>query len=269
MTTESEWHTFSEVPSENVATSAEPDRRTRKRAAKRNDLLDLALELSERLGVEGVTMAALAEAADYAPASLYTYFPSRSALIAAMQQRALHTLGGVAESTLQAWDLAAAARPDPLAPEPAALARLWVFSDLFLVAPESHAREFRLQQQLLATPKVQEANDAATVVPAAMSVLDRPRRLLADAVAAGALDPHDAGADPVDGLLDGDLLRTFVWVTALNGGLQIDDLGIGVPTTGATLGHELTRALLAGWGADATALTTARLASDHWVADHL
>lgn len=258
------------MPSKNGGASTvdgttEPDRRTRKRAAKRNDLLDLALELSERLGVEGVTMAALAEAADYAPASLYTYFPSRSALIAALQQRALHTLGGVAESTLQAWDLDAGARAEPLAPTVGALARLWVFSDLFLAAPESHAREFRLQQQLLATPKVQEANDAATVVPAAMSVLDRPRRLLADAVGAGALDPSAA----TDGLLDGDLLRTFVWVTALNGGLQVDDLGIGVPTTGATLGHELTRALLRGWGADPEALAAARTASDHWVADHL
>lgn len=262
------------MPSENVDTSihdasTEPDRRTRKRAAKRNDLLDLALDLSERLGVEGVTMAALAEAADYAPASLYTYFPSRSALVAAMQQRALHTLGGVAESTLQAWELEAGARPDPLPGEVAALARLWVFSDLFLAAPESHAREFRLQQQLLATPKVQEANDAATVVPAAMSVLDRPRRLLADAVAAGALAAHEPGTSPVDTLLDGDLLRTLAWVTALNGGLQLDDLGIGVPTTGAALGHELTRALLHGWGADPDALAAARTASDHWVADHL
>ena len=257
------------MPSENVDTSVEPDRRTRKRAAKRNDLLDLALDLSERLGVEGVTMAALAEAADYAPASLYTYFPSRSALVAALQQRALHTLGGVAESTLQAWDLDAAARPEPLGGDVAALARLWVFSDLFLAAPESHAREFRLQQQLLGTPKVQEADDAATVVPAAMSVLDRPRRLLAEAVAAGALDPHRTGSAPADGLLDGDLLRTFVWVTALNGGLQVDHLGIGVPTTGATLGHELTRALLRGWGAHPDALAAARTATDHWVADHL
>ena len=41
--------TFSDVPSEIVDTSVEPDRRTRKRAAKRNDLLDLALELSERV----------------------------------------------------------------------------------------------------------------------------------------------------------------------------------------------------------------------------
>lgn len=256
------------MPSETVDTSPEPDRRTRKRAARRNDLLDLALDLSERLGVEGVTMAALAEAADYAPASLYTYFPSRSALVAALQQRALHTLGGVAESTLQAWDLDAAARPEPLGGDVAALARLWVFSDLFLAAPESHAREFRLQQQLLGTPKVQEADDAATVVPAAMSVLDRPRRLLADAVAAGALAPHEPGT-AADGLLDGDLLRTFVWVTALNGGLQVDDLGIGVPTTGATLGHELTRSLLRGWGARPDALAAARAASDHWVAHHL
>lgn len=257
------------MPSETVERSVEPDRRARKRAARRDDLLDLALELSERLGVEGVTMAALAEAADYAPASLYTYFPSRSALVAAMQQRALHTLGGVAESTLQAWDLEHGGREPAPRPEVAALARLWVFSDLFLVAPESHPREFRLQQQLLATPNVQEAGDAATVVPAAMSVLDRPRRLLADAVTAGALQAPATTTDPTESPLDGDLLRTLAWVTALNGGLLLDGLGTGVPTTGATLGHELTAALLRGWGADPHHLADARAATAGWVAAHL
>ena len=83
------------MPSENVRTT-EPDRRTRKRVARRDALLDLAADLVEREGVDGVTMAALAEAADYAPASLYTYFPSRSALLAALQQRALATLAEVA-----------------------------------------------------------------------------------------------------------------------------------------------------------------------------
>ena len=73
------------MPSENVATTV--DRRTRKREARRDALLDLADELVEQHGVGGVTMAALAEAADYAPASLYTYFPSRSALLAALHPR--------------------------------------------------------------------------------------------------------------------------------------------------------------------------------------
>ncbi len=258
------------MPSEIVdASAATVDRRTRKRDARRRDLLDLALDLSEELGVEGVTMAALAEAADYAPASLYTYFPSRSALVASMQTRALNLLGAEAESTLQAWDLAVAARPDPLDPEPAALARLWVFGDLFLAAPDAHPREFRLQQQLLASPNAETAQDAATVVPAAMSVLDRPRRLLADAVTAGALEPPPPATDPLDHPLDGDVLRTLAWVTALNGALLIDRLDTGVPTSGAVLGAELTRALLRGWGADPTHLDAARTLCAGWVADQL
>lgn len=213
-------------------------------------------------------MTALAEAADYAPASLYTYFPSHSALVASMQSRALILLGAVAESTLQQWDLGVSARPDPVRPTVAALARLWVFGDLFLLAPDTHRREFRLQQQLLASPNAETPQDAATVLPAAMSVLDRPRRLLADAVAAGALDAAAPAIDPIQQPLDGDVLRTFAWVTALNGALLIDGLDTGVPTTGAVLGAEITRALLRGWGADPTDIDEARTLSQGWVADH-
>ena len=79
---------------------APTDRRGRKRAARRARLLDLAAEIVEDAGVAGLTMAALAEAADYAPASLYTYFASRSALVAAVQERALVSLGAVAERHL-------------------------------------------------------------------------------------------------------------------------------------------------------------------------
>ena len=144
--------------------------------------MGLAAELVERDGVDGLTMAALAEAADYAPASLYTYFGSRSALLAALQRQALATLGDVAEQHARRWDdhlartslSGATATPDDVA----ALARLWAFSDRFLAAPGEHPREFRLQQQLLVTPGAEETVDAASVVPAAMGVLDLPRRLL-------------------------------------------------------------------------------------------
>ena len=127
------------MPSENIRTSTPPaepgDRRTRKRRARRDALLEIAAELVERDGVAGVTMAALADAADYAPASLYTYFASRSALLAALQQRALEALADVAEEALGRWDADLSAR-DGVADDVAALARLWAFSDLFLAAPE-------------------------------------------------------------------------------------------------------------------------------------
>jgi AcrR family transcriptional regulator len=240
------------VPSENVPTSthrAEPDdRRTRKRRARRDALLEIAAELVERDGVAGVTMAALAEAADYAPASLYTYFPSRSALLAALQQRALQSLAEVARSARSRWDAELSAQ-EGVGADVAALTRLWAFSDLFLAAPEQHPREFRLQQELLVTPGAEDTADAASVVPSAMVVLDVPRSLLASAAQLGVLDAGVALVDPVGSPIEPSLARTFAWVVALNGALMVDGLRTGLPATGPALGTEITGSLLRGWGA--------------------
>lgn len=244
------------MPSENVPASAEPDRRTRKREARRAGLLDLAADIVERHGIDGLTMAALAEAADYAPASLYTYFPSRSALVSALQRQALEVLGGVADAHLAAVDRALAGAG--AAAEPAALGRLLAFAHLFLSTPEHHARELRLQQALLVTPGTTETDDVWSVVPVAMAVLERPRRLLAAAVEVGALAPHAPVADPLDQPLDGALVRTLSWIVALNGALLVDGIGAGLPTTGAQLGEEITDSLLRGWGADPAHLAAAR-----------
>jgi AcrR family transcriptional regulator len=252
------------VPSENVAASESPDRRSRKRAARRDHLLDLAADLVERDGVGGVTMAALAEAADYAPASLYTYFPSRSALVAALQERALRRLTEVGASARGGWDTALDEMPATPSPDVAALARLWAFSDLFLAAPELHPREFRLQQQLLVTADIEHVEDAASVVPAAMGVLELPRQLLAEAERSAALAPCPPAADPLGQPLDGALARTLAWVVALNGALLVDGLATGVPVTGAVLGEQLTGTLLRGWGAPAEHLAAARDLSRAW-----
>lgn len=256
------------MPSENVAPSllaSEPpssDRRGRKRAARRARLLDLAADIVEESGVTGLTMAALAEAADYAPASLYTYFGSRSALVAAVQERALVSLGAVAERHLAATaELVAAAGVEP---EEAALARLCAFADLFLAAPQRHPHEFRLQQELLVTRGVEDVEDAGRVVPAAMGVLDAPRRLLEAAAEVGALGQQDPVADPLGQPVELTVARTLAWVVALNGALLTDGLLTGMPTTGAALGTHLTDALLVGWGASPARLAAARSLSASW-----
>lgn len=232
------------------------DRRARKRAARRDHLLDVALDLVDGHGVDGLTMAALAEAADYAPASLYTYFPSRSALVAAVQERALHVLAQVGRASVASWDeaLTSADEPEPVRQ----LARLLAFAELFLAAPERYRREFRLQQQLLVTPGVEDVADAGAVVPAAMAVLAVPQGLLAEAARAGALRPDDPVADPLHAPVDPAFARTIAWVVAMNGALLVDGLVIGLATTGAALGRQLTDALLVAWGADPDHLDAAR-----------
>ncbi len=247
--------TFSDVPSENddlaptLIHQTSPDRRTRKRDARREHLLDLAADIVEDAGVDGLTMAALAQAADYATASLYTYFASRSALLAALQQRALLVLHDLAEQRLAQWQ-AALRRATPMPTDQvASLAMLWAFSDLFLSAPQTHPREFRLQQQLLVNAGAENTADAAGVVPVAMLVLDVPRRLLAAAITSGALHPQPPTSNPLEESLEGSLVRTFAWVLGLNGALMADRLSTGLPTTGAALGEVLTQGLLQGWGA--------------------
>jgi AcrR family transcriptional regulator len=254
------------VPSENVVTTETgetTDRRARKREARRDHLLDLALDIVDEHGVDGLTMAALAEAGDYATASLYTYFASRSALLAALQERALVVLGRVAEAGAARWDDALAGDPDATSAV-AALARLCAFSDLFLAAPSHHRREFRLQQQLLVAPGAEDAADATNVVPFALHVLGVPQRLLAEAVEAGALRADEPVADPIGGEVEASFVRTLAWVVALNGALLTDGLITGMPTTGALLGSQLTDALLAGWGADPADLAAARTRSARW-----
>ncbi len=253
-----EGSTFSEVPSENVIDTAAPDRRGRKRAARRDVLLDLADDLVAESGVDGLTMTALAERADYAPASLYTYFASRSELLATLQERALRHLAAVGEAHLRSWDAdltgaeRTAATPGPVA----ALARLWGFADVFLSAPEQHPREFALQQQLLISADAEDPPDAARVVPAALAVLDIPRRLLADAVECGSL-ARDA-SDPEQ------MVRTLTWIAAMNGTLLTDRVRTGLAVPSRVIGESLVAALLVGWGARPDLNEDARLISLRW-----
>ena len=240
------------------------DRRQRKRQERRDALLDRAADLVEERGVGGLSMAALAEAADYATASLYTYFPSRTALVAALQERALRVLVDVGEVHFAAWQAVSGPAPSSRQRRVDALARLWGFAHLFLTAPEHHPREFRLQQEMLVAPVAEEDGASDAVIILAMTVLDLPRRLLASAAEVRALDPErelrNAAGDPVDG----PMARTLTWVTAMNGALLIDRLAVGAPVPGVVLGHEQTLGLLRGWGADPQLLDEAEAVAGRW-----
>lgn len=69
-------------------------RRERKKEEMRQRILDIAVGLFERDGFEAVTMEGIAEQADVAKATLYSYFPLKEAMLTGWMQR--HT-AGVAE----------------------------------------------------------------------------------------------------------------------------------------------------------------------------
>jgi len=242
--------TFSEVLSENVVV----DRRGRKRAARRDALIDLAGQIVAAGGVQSLTMTSLAQAADYAPASLYTYFPSRSALIATLQEEALVRLSAAARSAVEGWDvdlrMLGVAGDDP----GGSLARLWAFNDLLVRAPEEHPRDFALQQELLVAVDAETDADAARVVPSAMAVLDVPRLLLVRAAGVGAITTEP----------DEQVGRTLAWVAAINGALLAGRVRSGLAVGPTSLAESITRSLLIGWGAPVDLVDSARVLALRW-----
>ncbi|WTW94197.1 TetR/AcrR family transcriptional regulator [Streptomycetaceae bacterium NBC_01309] len=72
-----------------AATPAGPvgDRRSRRRAETREEILDIALDLMTEEGVAGLSLAAVARRLGIRPPSLYKYFPSRHAVYDALFRR--------------------------------------------------------------------------------------------------------------------------------------------------------------------------------------
>lgn len=217
-------------------------RRERRRDARRTEFLAAARAVAEADGLGALTVKGLAHRLDCAVGTMYTYFPSKGALLAALQADAIEALG--------AAYAAAADRLEPvladLDPADRALARLVAFGRFVLVAERRMPEEFHLQQQLLVAAGM-EPEHVAEVVPVAFALLARPQGLLADAVAHEAL----AAGDGFD--------RTVTWVAAVNGVLLLD--GVQGADAGLfdtrLLADRLTLDLLAGWGADRVRLDRA------------
>ncbi len=67
---------------------------------KRDRILDAGLKLSLALGVRGTTMEALAQEAGIAKPTLYSYFPDKHAVYAAIVQRLFNDLEGLVAAAL-------------------------------------------------------------------------------------------------------------------------------------------------------------------------
>jgi len=68
-------------------------RQQRRRQERVNELLDAAMAIALEEGLEKLTIARIAKKLDAAVGALYRYFPSKDALIAGMQNRAIEAFG--------------------------------------------------------------------------------------------------------------------------------------------------------------------------------
>lgn len=215
------------------------DRRERARRARQRRILAAADALIAEEGLAGVTMQRVADRLDCAVGTLYLYFPSKSALVAALQGEAIETLRTSYEAARHGWDeyLADAGLEADLA----SLVLLAAFGGHWVAASVVFADEFHLQRALLADKVDFAATEAVRdVLPVLGRLLDHPAGLLAAAAASGVLTPEDPQA------------RALRWIAALNGVLLLDHLA---PVDrhlfrAQHLARMLTHDLLTGWGAD-------------------
>lgn len=222
-------------------------RRARHRIERHGELLAAAMRLVFADGVEGLTMQRLAQEVDCAVGSVYTYFPSKSALIAELQRAAIEVLDDSC-AAFEARFHREVGRSGT-APEVRSLAliigyaRFWV--DTFDTFPE----EARLMQRLMSdTSRAVADEDVSRVLPVALRLLDRVRTALVAAAEGGAVDAGDA------------LQRTVVLAASLNGVLLLGHIARVDPELfdPGRQAQVLVRDLLRGWGADEDALQAAR-----------
>jgi AcrR family transcriptional regulator len=215
------------------------DRRERARDKRRAMFLAAAGRVIDTEGLGGVTIKAVAEQADCAVGTIYTYFPSKAALIAALQAQAVETLRASLANAEPGWS--AYGDESGLDEVTAVLVGLIAFSGFMTAASVVFADEFGLQRALL-SQKVEltsrdETRDALAVV----------HRFVAPAVEMLDAAVQREVIEPAN-----NIERVVVWITALNGVLLVDNL--------AALDRHLFRAphlarmltwdLLTGWGAD-------------------
>lgn len=220
------------------------ERTSRKRETKTETILDAAMELLGRDGVDGLTLQAVAAELGLVTTALYRYFPSKNALLAALQRRTVTALHGRLRAVVH--DLGRTHESEP--PRVRALLPIVALPSFYAEARLAMPEAFRMLMTMLGDPRPMLADeDAQRTAPLLGAMLAEVGALFVHAAGVGALPPGDAAEQTL-----------VVWAT-LQGVMSLGKLGRFDPRLGATdaLGHAALSALLRGWGADAAALDRA------------
>lgn len=226
-------------------------RKSSPRAQRREEtttrLAESALGIVTREGLEALTMQRLASELGYAVGALYRYFPSKDALLLAVQRRVLEVLAADLADARAKMD-AHLARSRTVTPRVAALSQLLAASRVYATWREKRPAHFGLLARFLGDPAPLVSIEAAMpAVPALLELFGAVPALFDAAHEAGALEHGDARR------------RTLVLWGGLSGALSLGKLNrYGVEALRSSeLARELERALFVGWGADHDELSEA------------
>lgn len=223
--------------------------RERNRLARHRAYLRAALHIVFEEGLDSLTMQRLAEVVGASVGSVYTYFPSKGALVAEVQREAIERLGASA-LVLGADVERAVAGEDPAV---ARVAPIVAFGRFWLTAARTYPEEMQLLLLLLSdVSEAVPAEEGGRVVPAALRLLGLAEAALAAAGEAGDLDAGDSWA------------RTISLGASLTGCVQLAVVERWDPDllSPSAAGRSVLDALLRGWGADPGTLGRAHVVVD-------
>lgn len=220
-------------------------RRARNRRERERAYLDAAMDIAGREGVRALTMQRLADATGAAVGTVYTYFPSKGALVAELQRESIERL---TRSYHHTRDRSGAILADWKDPKAEAVARLLVFGRFWIASADALPHESRFLHSLIG--EVEETVPPEEFHRVAPVALDLLKEAAGEVVAAGAV-----GAIEVDDPMD----VVIRWAAALTGVLLTTNLAPLNPRAfdGRRLAPVLQRDLLAGWGAPRDLVTRA------------
>lgn len=238
-------------------------RRARSRVARHDQLMTAAMEIVAAEGVDGLTMMSVADRVGCAVGTIYTYFDSKSSLIAALEANAIRTLLDVLHRASDMWEsgFEDLDTPDDIA----SLARIIASGRLFVALDQLQPREFEMLQMLLTIKQDLTTNqDRDTILPVALALVNDINSTIVAAVASGAIDsptgePYGGSHQEPDTIFD----RTIRLVGAINGALLVTNVGVNPERIspaifdGHRLGLSLVDDMLLAWGAERDDLSEA------------
>ncbi len=216
-------------------------RRARIRAERSDEIVAAAWEIVRAEGIGALTTHALAARLDLAVGALYRYFPSKAAIVAELERRALVALGDALTGALARADGAFRGPGAPLRTAVSAGPRVRALRPRAVVG-------VRAPRPDAGRPAGAGAGAEAAAAPteATLAILELAARAFAEAAEAGALSPGDA------------VERATLYGAGLRGALELTKLRThAAEVDGGALADAMARALLAGFGADPEALARA------------
>lgn len=202
----------------------EGGRRQVRREARTEAILDAAMGILATEGPDALTMPRLAVTADAAVGALYRYFPSKDALVAALQRRALAAFR-------ERLTRAIADESHPVDQIRAVASAWWSFQ-------AAEPASFVLLDAAISSPhRVLDDPLAAEVDAEVRAVLAEVATVVARAEAEGFLAPGDA------------TLRAYALWAAVHGAAHFRKRDPIAAVGSGAIRKEVVSALLAGWGA--------------------